>query len=188
MSARAGARDGAGSTIDNHLSIINNVSMLLGMKFYTVVLRGLLLVLAAGVAFAYLLLYLVSVDLAHQYPVLAHFRLPLFATAVIAVIPGMVALQALWSFATQVARGEAFSPRAVALLRRIRNCFAVTAAYLLIAFIAVTIAMQPGQSPSVFLAFVVGEIISLFLFTFAAVMVGLFDNATSLREDNALTV
>jgi hypothetical protein len=162
--------------------------MLLGMKFYTVALRGLLLVLAAGVAFAYLLLYLVSVDLAQQYPVLAHLRLPLFTVAVIAAIPGLVALQALWSFATRAARGEAFSLHAVALLRRIRNCFAATAAYLLVAFTAVTIAMQPGQSPSVFLAFVVGEIISLFLFTFAAVMVGLFDNATSLREENALTV
>jgi hypothetical protein len=166
----------------------NKNRMLISMKFYTVALRGLLLMLAAGVAFAYLLLYLVSVDLAEQYPVLAHFRLPLFFTSVVAAIPSLVALQALWSFASLVAKGEAFSPRAVALLRRIRNCFAVTAAYLLVAFTAVTMAMQPGQSPSVFLAFVVGEIISLFLFTFAAVMVGLFDNATSLREDNALTV
>ena len=162
--------------------------MLIGMKFYTVVLRGLLLMLAAGVAFAYLLLYLVSVDLAKEYPVLAHFQLPLFFTAVVAAIPSLVALQALWSFASLVAKGEAFSPRAVVLGRRIRNCFAVTAAYLLVAFTVVTIAIQPGQSPSVFLAFVVGEIISLFLFTFAAIMVGLFDNATSLREENALTV
>jgi hypothetical protein len=162
--------------------------MVIDMRFHTVVLRGLLLVLAAGVVFAYLLLYLVSGDLAEQYPVLAHLRMPLFTTAVIAAIPSMVALQALWSFASLVAQGEAFSPRAVTLLRWIRNCFAVTAAYLLVAFTAVTIAMQPGQSPSVFLAFVVGEIISLFLFTFAAVMVGLFDNATSLREENALTV
>ena len=100
----------------------------------------------------------------------------------------LVALQALWSFASLVAEGEAFSPRAVVLGRRIRNCFAVTAAYLLVAFTAVTIAMQPGQSPGVFLAFVVGEIISLFLFTFAAIMVGLFENAASLREENAMTV
>lgn len=144
--------------------------------------------LAAGVAFAYLLLYLVSVELADQYPVLAHLQQPLFITAVVAAIPSLVALHALWSFASLVAKGEAFSPRAVTLLRRIRNCFAVTAAYLLVAGTGVTIAMQPGQSPGVFLAFVVGEIISLFLFTFAAVMVGLFANATSLREENALTV
>jgi hypothetical protein len=167
--------------------MINKNRMVIGMKFYTVVLRGLLLVLAAGVAFAYLLLYLVSVDLAKEYPALAHFQLPLFFTAVVAAIPSLVALQALWSFASLVAKGEAFSPRAVVLGRRIRNCFAVTAVYLLVAFTGVTIAMQ-GQSPGVFLAFVVGEIISLFLFTFAAVMVGLFDNATSLREENALTV
>jgi len=131
---------------------------------------------------------LIGMKISEQYPVLAHLRLPLFIAAVVAAIPSLVALHALWSFASLVASGEAFSPRAVALLRRIRNCFAVTAAYLLVAFTAVTIAMQPGQSPSVFLAFVVGEIISLFLFTFAAIMVGLFDNATSLREENALTV
>jgi hypothetical protein len=170
------------------LSIIDKNRMVIDMRFHTVVLRGLLLVLAAGVVFAYQLLYLVSGELAEQYPVLAHFRMPLFTTAVIAAIPSMVALAALWSFASLVAQGEAFSPRAVTLLRRIRNCFAVTAVYLLVAYTAVTIAMQPGQSPGVFLAFVVGEIISLFLFTFAAVMVGLFDNATSLREENALTV
>jgi hypothetical protein len=137
---------------------------------------------------AYLVLYIVSLDLAQTYPALGHLRIPLFITAVVAAIPGMVALHALLSFAALVARGEAFSTRTVTLLRRIRNCFAVTAVYLLVAFVGVTVAMAPGQSPSVFLAWCVGEVISLFLFTFAAVMVGLFANATTLREEQSLTV
>jgi hypothetical protein len=158
------------------------------MRYYTFALRGLLLVLAAGIVLAYLVLYIVSLDLAQTYPALGHLRIPLFITAVVAAIPGMVALHALLSFAALVARGEAFSTRTVTLLRRIRNCFAVTAVYLLVAFVGVTVAMAPGQSPSVFLAWCVGEVISLFLFTFAAVMVGLFANATTLREEQSLTV
>ncbi len=158
------------------------------MRCYPFALRGLLLVLAAGVLLAYLVLYIVSLDLAQSYPALARLRMPLFITAVVAAIPGLVALHALWSFATLAASGEAFSTRTVALLRRIMNCFAATAVYLLVACIGVTVAMAPGQSPSVFLAWCVGEAISLFLFCFAAVMVGLFDNATDLREEQALTV
>lgn len=64
----------------------------------------------------------------------------------------------------------------------------MTALYLLVAFIGATIAMEPVQNPGVFLAWVVGEVVSVFLFTFCAVMVGLFDNAAVMREENAMTV
>ena len=114
--------------------------------------------------------------------------MPLFLIAAGAAVPSLVAVQALWCFTSLVARGEAFSTRTVALWRRIRNCFAVTVVYLLVAYVGATVAMAPGQSPGVFLAWCAGEVGFLFLFAFAALMVGLVDNATSLREENALTV
>ncbi len=174
--------------VDESLSFLDKNRMVVAMKFYTVVLRAFLVLLALGVLLAYLALYLVSLDLAATYPALAHFRVPLFAAAVVAGVPAAVALGALWRFAALVAQGEGFSPQTVRLLRLMRNCFAVLAAYLLVAFVVTTIAMAPGQSPGVFLAWVAGEVIAVFLFTFAAVMVGLFDNATEMRQEHELTV
>lgn len=162
--------------------------MVIDMRIYTLVLRGLLVMLGLGAGLAYLVLYVVSGDLAASYPALAHLRAPLFAAAVVAGAPGAVALGALWSFADLVARGQGFSPTTVRRLRLIRNCFAVTAVYLLAAYAVTTMVMAPGQSPSVFLAWCAGEVISVFLFAFAAVMVGLFDNATMMREEHELTV
>lgn len=158
------------------------------MKLYTIALRALLVLLALGAALAYFVLYLVSVDLAASYPPLAHLRVPLFLAAVLAGVPAAVALGALWRFATLVGHGEGFSPSTVRLLRLMRNCFAVVAIYLLVAFIATTIAMEPGQNPGVFLAWCASEVISIFLFTFTAVMVRLFDNATQMRQEHELTV
>lgn len=158
------------------------------MKPYTIALRALLVLLALGAALAYFVLYLLSLDLAASYPPLAHLQLPLFLAAVLAGIPAAVALAALWRFATLVGRGEGFSPETVRLLRLMRNCFAVLAIYLLVAFVATTVAMATGQNPGVFLAWCAGEVISVFLFTFAAVMVRLFDNATQMRQEHELTV
>lgn len=168
--------------------MIDKFSTVIGMRLSTIALRALLVVLAVGGVLAYALLYAISSDLAHEYPPLAHLQLPLFAAAVVAGVPVAVALVALWRFAARVAAGEGFSTGTVGLVRLIRNCFAVLAVYLLVAFVATTVAMQPGQSPGVFLAWCVGEVVSLFLFTFAAVMVGLFDNATELRLESELTV
>lgn len=162
--------------------------MIFSMKAYTVALRALLVILAAGVVLAYLLLYIVSLDLAASYPALAHLRVPLFLASVAAGIPTAIALGALWLFAALVGKGEGFSPRAVRQLRLMRNCFAVMAAYLLVAFIVTTIAMAPGQSPSVFLAWCASEVVALFLLTLIAVMVKLFDNATTIRQEHELTV
>ncbi len=158
------------------------------MRFYTVALRGLLVALAIGAVLAYLLLYVISLDLAAEFPPLAHLRLPLYLVAVGAGIPAVVALVSLWSFSSLVAQDEGFSPGTVRLLRVMRNSFAVMAAYLLVAFIAITVAMAPGQSPQVFLAWSVAEVVALFLFTYSAVMVGLFDNATATRHEHELTV
>jgi hypothetical protein len=158
------------------------------MRFYTVALRGLLVVLAAGAVLAYLSLYVISLDLAAEFPPLAHLRLPLFLVAVGAGLPAVVALVCLWWFSALVAQGEGFSPAAVRLLRIMRNSFAVMAAYLLVAFVAITVAMQPGESPQVFLTFCAAEVVALFLFTYSAVMVGLFDNGTTIRQEHELTV
>ncbi len=158
------------------------------MKAYTIALRALLVILAAGVVLAYLLLYIVSLDLAASYPALAHLRVPLVLASVAAGIPAAIALGALWLFAALVGQGEGFSPKAVRQLRLMRNCFAVMAAYLLVAFIVTTIALAPGQSPGVFLAWCASEVVALFLLTLIAVMVKLFDNATTIRQEHELTV
>jgi hypothetical protein len=158
------------------------------MKLCTVALRALLVVLAVGALLAYAVLYVVSADMAASYPPLAHLQIPLFLAAVAAGIPAAVALGALWRFASLVARGEGFSASTVRLLRLMRNCFGVLAVYLLMAFVATTLAMAPGGSPGVFLAWCASEVIAVFLFTFAAVMVGLFDNAAEMRVENEMTV
>jgi hypothetical protein len=158
------------------------------MRASTVALRGLLAILAVGALLAYAALYAVSLDLAESYPPLAHLRVPLFLAAVAAGVPAAVALAALWRFASLVARGEGFSASTVRLLRLMRNCFGVLAVYLLVAFIATTVALAPGQSPGVFLAWCASEVIAVFLFAFAAVMVGLFTNAAEMRVENDLTV
>lgn len=170
------------------MSFIEKNRTVVAMRFYTIALRALLVLLALGAALAYFVLYLVSVDLAASYPPLSHLQMPLFLAAVLAGVPAAVALGALWRFATLVGRGEGFSPNTVRLLRLMRNCFAVLAIYLLVAFIATTIAMEPGQNPGVFLAWCAGEVISIFLFTFAAVIVRLFDNASQMRQELELTV
>ena len=172
----------------NYLSFIDKNRTVIGMKVYTVALRGLLVVLAVGAVLAYLLLYVISLDLAAEFPPLAHLRLPLFLIAVGAGLPAAVALVCLWRFSALVAQGEGFSPATVRLLRIMRNSFAVMAAYLLVAFIAITVAMRPGESPQVFLAFSVAEVVALFLFTYSAVLVGLFDNGTTIRLEHELTV
>lgn len=170
------------------MSFIDKNRTVIDMRFYTVALRGLLVVLAVGAVLAYLLLYVIGLDLAAEFPPLAHLRLPLFLVAVGAGLPAVVALVCLWWFSALVAQGEGFSFATVRLLRIMRNSFAVMAAYLLVAFIAITVAMQPGQSPQVFLVFSVGEVVALFLFTYSAVMVGLFDNGTTIRQEHELTV
>lgn len=158
------------------------------MRFYTIALRVLLVMLAVGVVLAYLMLYIVSLDLAASYPTLAHLRVPLFVASLVAGVPAAIALGALWLFTALVASGEGFSTAAVRHLRLMRNCFGVMAAYLLLAFIATTIALAPGQSPGVFLAWCASETVALFLFTLIAVMVKLFDNATAVRHEHELTV
>jgi hypothetical protein len=170
------------------LSPIDKKSTILVMRFYTIALRVLLVVLAVGFALAYLVLYIVSLDLAASYPALAHLRVPLFLASVVAGIPAAIALGALWLFAALVGSGEGFSPRAVRQLRLMRNCFGVMAAYLLVAFVVTTIALAPGQSPGVFLAWCASEVVAVFLFTLIAVMVELFDNARAIRQELELTV
>jgi hypothetical protein len=110
------------------LSPIDKKSTILVMRFYTIALRVLLVVLAVGFALAYLVLYIVSLDLAASYPALAHLRVPLVLASVVAGIPAAIALGALWLFAALVGSGEGFSPRAVRQLRLMRNCFGVMAA------------------------------------------------------------
>jgi uncharacterized membrane protein len=158
------------------------------MSRYTGLLRLLLALVTVVVAMGCGLLYVVSLDLAASYPEVAHLRVPIFLAVVACLVPGLVAVHALWMFLGLVDRDEAFSEGTVRLLRRIRLCFGAMAACLLVSVVAVCLALLPLQSPSVPLAWFGGEVVAVFLFTFAALLERLFSNAVELRQDNELTV
>jgi len=113
---------------------------------------------------------------------------PIFLAVVVCLVPGLVAVHALWMFLGLVDRDEAFSEGTVRLLRRIRLCFGAMAACLLVSVVAVCLALLPHGSASVPLAWFGGEVVAVFLFTFAALLERLFSNAVELRQDNELTV
>ncbi len=151
-------------------------------------LRAILVLLVAGTGLAVALLYVISLDLAAAYPRHAAVRLPLFLAASVTAVPVLVAAQALWAFLAMTDRGEAFSPGAVRLFRRIKIWFAGTAGYLLVVFVVSAVLLLPDKSPSVLLAWWVGEAVVIFVVACAAVLQRLFEQATVLRVDHELTV
>jgi len=157
----------------------------------TKVLRALLVMFAVGLVLASGLLYIVSLDSAALYPELAHLRLPTYFAVVVGLVPTIVAVKVVFDLLKVVDLGEAFSPRTVQLLRRLKMLFAITAAYLVLGVIGVSVAIWAamGQShPSILLGWFAAEVVAMFLFTLAALLERLFGAALELRQDNELTV
>jgi hypothetical protein len=137
------------------------------------------------------LLYLVSLDLAEGDPELAHLRLPFYLAILLGLVPTMVAVKVVLNLLRVVDEGEAFSPRTVRLLGRLKMLFGITAVYLLLGLVGVSVAIWSviGQThPSILLGWLAVEVVVLFLFTLVALLERLFAAALELRQDNELTV
>lgn len=157
----------------------------------TKLLRLLLVMFLVGLVLASGLLYIVSLDLAADYPDLAHLRLPIYVAVLVGLIPMIVAVKVVFDFLSVVDHGEAFAPLTVRLLRRLKVLFGVTAAYLTLGLIGVWAAVWValGQTKgTMLLGWFAAEVVTLFLFTLVALLERLFAAALQLRQDNELTV
>jgi Protein of unknown function (DUF2975) len=153
----------------------------------TVVLRVLLVMFLLGLLLASGLLYIVSLDLAAQYPELAHVRMPIYVAVLVGLLPVVVAVQVVFALLGVVDQDEAFSPRTVVLLRRLSMLFGLDVGYLVLGLVGVWLAL--GQMhPSILLGWFAAEVVALFLFTLAALLRRLFAAALELRQENELTV
>lgn len=157
------------------------------MTLQTKLLRVLLVMFLVGLVLASGLLYIVSLDSAALYPELAHLRLPIYVAMLVGLIPVIVAVKVVFDLLSVVDQGEAFSPRTVRLLRRLKVLFGITAAYLVLGLTGVWVAMGRTH-PSILLGWLAAEVVALFLFTLAALLERLFAAALELRQDNELTV
>lgn len=150
-------------------------------------LRFLLVALAVAVLAGCGLLYLASVESAAAWPELAHLQMPVYVAVVVGLVPVAVAIASVFGFLRAVDNGEAFSARAVGILRRLKVLAGVFAAYYaagLVGFWAVTGLMHA----TLLYAWLVLEIGALFLLTAAALFQRLFADAFALRTDSELTV
>ncbi|WP_407341934.1 DUF2975 domain-containing protein [Pengzhenrongella phosphoraccumulans] len=157
----------------------------------TKILRALLVMFTVGLVLAGGVLYSISLDFAAFNPELAHLRAPIYLAVVAGLVPTLVAVKVVFDLLEVVDLGESFSPRTVQLLRRLKLLFGITAAYLVLGFVGVTVAIWAaiGQShPSIVLGWFAAEVVALFLFTLAALLERLFAAALELRQDNELTV
>ena len=157
----------------------------------TRLLRVLLVMFLVGLVMASGLIYIVSLDLAALYPELAHLRLPIYVAVLVGLVPMVVAVKVVFDLLRVVDQGEAFSLQTVRLLQRLKVLFGITAAYLVLGLVGVSVAIwvAMGQShPSILLGWFAAEVVALFLFTLAALLEGLFAAALELRQDNELTV
>jgi len=157
----------------------------------TKILRALLSMFVVGLVLASGLLYIVSLDSAALYPELAHLRLPIYVAMLVGLVPTIVAVKVVLDLLGVVDQGEAFSPRTVRLLRRLKVLFGITAAYLVLGLAGVSVAIWSAMGrthPSILLGWIAAEVVVLFLFTLVALLERLFAAALELRQDNELTV
>ena len=161
------------------------------MAQQTKLLRVLLVMFLAGLVLASGLIYIVSLDLAAVYPELAHLRLPIYVAVLVGLVPVVVAVKVVFDLLRVVDQGEAFSLQTVRLLQRLKVLFGITAAYLVLGLVGVSVAIwvAMGQThPSILLGWFAAEVVALFLLTLAALLERLFAAALELRQDNELTV
>ena len=154
---------------------------------HTLVLRMLLVLLLIVLVLLSGLLYIVSLDLAAQYPELAHLRMPIYVAVLIGLLPVVVAVQVVFALLRVIDQGGAFSLRTVVLLRRLSMLFGFAAGYLVLGLVGVWLAI--GQMHlSILFGWFAAEVVALFLFTLAALLGRLFAAALELRQENELTV
>jgi hypothetical protein len=150
-------------------------------------LRFLLVLLLLALVLGCGLLYGLSLEEAQAAPELAHLRLPVYVAAVVALVPVVLAITAVYAFLGAVDEGAAFSARTVEILRRLRLLIGVFAGYLVLGLLGFWIATGLVHPTLVFLWCVV-EVAALFLFTMVALLERIFVAALALSEDSELTV
>lgn len=150
--------------------------------------RGLLIVILLGLLMVSGLLYTISLDLAADYPEVAHLRLPIYVAAILGLAAALPGVKAMFTLLALIDHGEAFSIQTVRTLRQLKLIFVATAAYSTVALIVIWVALLPLQSPSLLLGWFAGEVTLLFFFTLTALLERLFATALELRHDNELTV
>lgn len=80
------------------------------------------------------------------------------------MLPVIAAVHVVFSLLEVVDQGGAFSPRSVALLRRLSLLFGLSAGYLVVGLVGVALAI--GQlHPSMLIAWFAAEVVALFLYT-----------------------
>jgi len=154
-------------------------------------LRVLLVMFLVGLVLASGMLYIASLDYAAQNPELADLRLPIYVAVLVGLVPMILAVKVVYDLLRVVDLGEAFSLQTVRLLRRLKELFGITVAYLVLGLVGVSVAIWGaiGQThASILLGWFAAEVVALFLFTLAALLEGLFAAALELRQDNELTV
>lgn len=153
----------------------------------TLLLRVLLGLCLAGLLLASALLYVVSLDLAVEYPELAHLRVPVYTAVLVGLLPVVVAVQVVFRLTRVIDRGEAFSPLTVLLLQQVSMLFGLTAGYLVLGLAGVWVALG-RMHPSILLAWFASEVGATFLLALAALLGRLFAAALELRRESELTV
>lgn len=152
--------------------------------FYVrLLLVAILFLLALGAG----LLYIVSLEMAHGYPELAHLQPPIYIASLVGLVPIVMGVKAVFDFLSLVDAGEAFSEETVQLFRRFRVLLVITGGYLLVGLVGVWVALG-DMHISILLPWFVGEVVIVFLVTLVTLLEGLFSTAIGLRKDSELTV
>ena len=149
----------------------------------TRLLRVLLVLFLVGLVPASGLLYIVSLDFAGVDPKLAHLRLRIYFAVLVGLVPVIVAVKVMFDFLGVVDQGEAFSIRAVQLLRRLKMLAGITASYEALGFVGVwvTVWVALGQTPNMLLPWLAAEVVTLFFFALFALLERLFAAALKFR-------
>jgi len=157
----------------------------------TRLLRVLLVMFLVGIVLSSGLIYIISLDLAETYPKVAHLRMPVYVAVIVGLVPVVVAVKVVFDLLRVVDQGEAFSTPTIRLLRRLKLLVGITAAYEVLGLVGVWVAawVAIGQTKGyMLLPWFAVEVVTLFLFTLAALLERLFGAALELRQDNELTV
>lgn len=151
-------------------------------------LRGVLVAVLVASFAACGLVLIVTVDLSASYPRVAALQVPIAVAALLGLLPVLAGVAVPFRLVTLIDQGEAFSTATVRLLRALKRLAASVAVYGCIGFVALWTALQPDESPSLFLAWLGAETVAMFFYALLAVIERLFGEALELRQDSDVTV
>lgn len=105
------------------------------MRLHTAALRILLVMVLAGALVASGVLYLLSLESVASWPMLARWQLPVYLGVVAGLLPLVAVVLGGFRFLSLVDRGEAFSDRAVQVLRQMRTLLGVVGGWFAVGFV-----------------------------------------------------